>query len=1084
MFDTDLQSLSVRLAHRAEAFEAALARDAAVDFREFLPPTKSPLYLATLLELVRIDLEFSWTRNSPKRISEYLSRFPALLENAAVLSAIAFEEYRQRRISGEAVTAGEYQLLYAIDTSDWPIVPSATSAESESDADQTARVCIEATPAPIGDRHLSPGVLAYSRNEDPADAEAMQRLHEAARSMPKSGTEFLGFRLVNEIGRGAFGRVYLAQQGDLAGRFVVLKVACDIAAESNTLAQLQHANIVPIYSFHRAGPYQAVCMPFFGQTTLAQVLESFRGAGSLPNTGNELRSAITALLPDSRSASGSSSSGKSNVPSHRSDLRSSQGLVQASNAASHARIFAEGWARLDGLSYVEAILTLGSQLADGLSHAHARGILHRDLKPANVLFTDEGRPMLLDFNLAEDTKVRGMAERAAIGGTLQYMAPEHLEAFRASHGDLDERCDIFSLGVILFELLTGRHPFPSHKGPMAERIRAMAADRRLPPPLLRSWNPAISYAAESIIRKCLEADPNRRYRQAAELREDIDLHLTNQPLKYATNPSIRERMLKWVRRHPRLSSSGTVMAVSAAILLAVGAGAFFVYDRNRDLSARTLYLDHQAAFANAQLLFDDRNQSHADLSAAQANLRGVLDRYGVPVDGKSDDWLAASPLRRLPPADRERCQVDIGETFYLMSQLAQLQAEAADDPAERASHMLDAENWNAAAARYSANRLPRAIAEQSASLAEWRHDAQQSRELHAKAVQEQNDSPRDNYLVGTLLFQKGRHQEAIPYLQKSTSLDPKNFSAWFVRGTAHLAVDQPDQAAMCFGACLAIRDDFAPAWLDRGQAFIKLHFYDQARDDFDRSLQLNPQSVKALILRSEAKSGLHDLKGAEEDLSQAIAMGGVPVRVYFLRADLRDRRKNPAGAEADREFGLQLTPKDELSWVSRAEIRSDKNPLGALADVEAALKLNPFSAQALQMKAHILGEQLHRDADALAVLDRGIRLHPEYPPLLAGRGVLLARQGKRIEAHQDAKAAYRLDTRPPNAYQIACIYALTSRTHPEDKAQAYRLLWSAVKTGFGLEFLATDSDLDPIRKENEFLQLVKDANIIQKARKP
>ena len=84
----------------------------------------------------------------------------------------------------------------------------------------------------------------------------------------------------------------------------------------------------------------------------------------------------------------------------------------------------DGWAQLEGLSYVEAVLWLGGQLADGLAHAHARGILHRDLKPANVLLTDDGRPMLLDFNLAEDTKLAAAAERAAIGGTLPYMAPE------------------------------------------------------------------------------------------------------------------------------------------------------------------------------------------------------------------------------------------------------------------------------------------------------------------------------------------------------------------------------------------------------------------------------------------------------------------------------------------------------------------------------------------------------------------------------------------------------------------------------------------------------------------------------------
>src|SRR5262249_31060500 len=83
--------------------------------------------------------------------------------------------------------------------------------------------------------------------------------------------------------------------------------------------------------------------------------------------------------------------------------------------------------KLQGYSYVEAILWLGCCLADGLAHAHERGILHRDLKPANILLTDEGQPMLLDFNLSEDTKLRGSLSGAYMGGTLPYMAPEHLE---------------------------------------------------------------------------------------------------------------------------------------------------------------------------------------------------------------------------------------------------------------------------------------------------------------------------------------------------------------------------------------------------------------------------------------------------------------------------------------------------------------------------------------------------------------------------------------------------------------------------------------------------------------------------------
>ncbi len=106
------------------------------------------------------------------------------------------------------------------------------------------------------------------------------------------GQEFLGFRLVAELGRGAFGRVYLARQGDLADRPVALKVSTGCFAESQKLARLQHTHIVPVYSFHRAGSLQAVVMPYFGPTTLADVLDDLGHRDTLPASGKGLVSTL------------------------------------------------------------------------------------------------------------------------------------------------------------------------------------------------------------------------------------------------------------------------------------------------------------------------------------------------------------------------------------------------------------------------------------------------------------------------------------------------------------------------------------------------------------------------------------------------------------------------------------------------------------------------------------------------------------------------------------------------------------------------------------------------------------------------
>src|SRR5262249_49855595 len=100
--------------------------------------------------------------------------------------------------------------------------------------------------------------------------------------LPAPGQSFLGFQLVCELGRGAFSRVYLARQGDLANRFVVLKIGSGLFNESHNLAQLLHSHIVPVYSVHRCGQLQALCMPYLGSTTLADVLRERRSRGIVP----------------------------------------------------------------------------------------------------------------------------------------------------------------------------------------------------------------------------------------------------------------------------------------------------------------------------------------------------------------------------------------------------------------------------------------------------------------------------------------------------------------------------------------------------------------------------------------------------------------------------------------------------------------------------------------------------------------------------------------------------------------------------------------------------------------------------------
>ena len=117
---------------------------------------------------------------------------------------------------------------------------------------------------------------------------------------------------------------------------------------------------------------------------------------------------------------------------------------------------------LDGCDFVECLCWLGSKLAEALAHAHSQGVLHRDIKPANILVSPYGRPLLADFNVAQAPAALRGTDKETFGGTLPYMAPEHLDAFTGqtdATARVDQRSDIYSFGVLGYELLAGRPPF-------------------------------------------------------------------------------------------------------------------------------------------------------------------------------------------------------------------------------------------------------------------------------------------------------------------------------------------------------------------------------------------------------------------------------------------------------------------------------------------------------------------------------------------------------------------------------------------------------------------------------------------------
>ena len=147
---------------------------------------------------------------------------------------------------------------------------------------------------------------------------------------------------------------------------------------------------------------------------------------------------------------------------------------------------------------------------------------------------------------------------------------------------------------------------------------------------------------------------------------------------------------------------------------------------------------------------------------------------------------------------------------------------------------------------------------------------------------------------------------------------------------------------------------------------------------------------------------------------------------------------------------------------------------GALEDFDAALARNPRSLQGLQNKAHVLSERLGRTDEAVRVLDRLVKFHPDHVHGRASRGVLLARLGKHAEARADAVDCLKRSDIPATHYQVAGIYALTSRQETGDRALVLRHLARALRAGYGFDLLDRDPDLVPLRDDPAFRRLVKE----------